>query len=471
MSGGRTTRPTPVVRLRHTVRVELRTDAALEVRKRFGWDWVLLRVLRDFCRIPPSRVLCLQDFAGTGFLDITFAAFSDCSAFFDQCSRQSEEEVILGLRLVPLFAMDEVPLIVHMYNPFVTDEDIRAFLSRYCSSVSAGEKIRGRFGVWNGKRRFRVKLKVDPAAPGGLLHRPGSFSIGPHRGFLHYPGQPLYCRRCGALGHTKEGCTGGRCHTCGSAGHVTTECGAPKTCSLCGSEQHLYRQCPSRQRTFASLFSEDFEAMGGPGEGQQEEAEVAQTVSQPAAAVGELVADVPLGQETDEAVSRSQVAESSLDGRRPTESSQSVSWAEALDGLEASPSRAQTNWATMVFSNDLEESNLSQEQQMVEEAGPSCSDPGKQSAAAIERGQKRSRFVDNREFELCAVEETGTEECEGEEVQGGRKRPTHFVTDGPGVSCGAVGIEEERWTQVRARRARGTTGKGRDLLEKADEGN
>ncbi|GAA6077714.1 uncharacterized protein LOC124628187 [Tachysurus ichikawai] len=206
------------------------------------------------------------------------------------------------------------------------------------STSNTGEKIRGRFGVWNEKRRFRVKLKVELAAPGGLLRPPDSFSIGPHHGFLLYPGLLLYCRRCGALGHTKEGCTGRQCRTCGFADHMTRECGAPKTCSLCGSKQHLYRQCPSRQRTFASLFSEDFEAMGGPGEGRQEEAEVAQMVSQSAAAVGKLVADVPLGQETEEEVSCSQVAESSLDGRRPTESSQSVSWVEALDGLEASPS-------------------------------------------------------------------------------------------------------------------------------------
>ncbi|KAK2863725.1 hypothetical protein Q7C36_002879 [Tachysurus vachellii] len=106
-----------------------------------------------------------------------------------QAGLQSEEEVIRGLRLVPLFVTDEVPLIVHMYNPFVADEDIRAFLSRY-------------------------------------------------------------------------------------------------------------RRYPQGRRSLA-------------------------------------------------------------DGR---------SWAEALDGLEAFPSLAQPNWATMVFSDDLEKSDLSQEQQMVEEA-------------------------------------------------------------------------------------------------------
>ncbi|KAF7704224.1 hypothetical protein HF521_021296 [Silurus meridionalis] len=89
---------------------------------------------------------------------------------------------------------------VHLYNSFVTVNDIRSFVGRYCSSVSVGEKICGRYGIWNGKGRYLVRLKVEPMVPGGLLHPPGSFAIGPHQGFLHYPGQPLYCRWCGVLG-------------------------------------------------------------------------------------------------------------------------------------------------------------------------------------------------------------------------------------------------------------------------------
>uniref|UniRef100_A0A3B1K1G4 CCHC-type domain-containing protein n=1 Tax=Astyanax mexicanus TaxID=7994 RepID=A0A3B1K1G4_ASTMX len=154
----------------------------------------------------------------------------------------------LLLRLVP---MDEVPLTVHLYNPFMADEVVWAFLGRYCSSVSAAERLKGRFGIWTGQRRFLVRLRVDPAEPRGLLHPPGSFAIGPHRGFLHYPSQPLYCRRCGGLGHAKEACDGRRCR---SVEHSTADCGAPRTCSLCGSEGHLYWSCPSRRSTFSSLL-------------------------------------------------------------------------------------------------------------------------------------------------------------------------------------------------------------------------
>ncbi|GAA6064814.1 uncharacterized protein LOC124628187 [Tachysurus ichikawai] len=157
--------------------------------------------------------------------------------------------------------MDEVPIVVHMYNPRVVDEDIRAFLSRHCTSVSTGEKLRGRFGIWNGKRSFLVRLKMDPAAPGHLLHPPGSFLLGPHQGFLHYPGQSQYCRRCGALGHVKEDCTGQRW---GAVDHIAADCGAPKTCSLCGSKEHLFRHCPSYKSAFSSLFIDDLRAMGAP---------------------------------------------------------------------------------------------------------------------------------------------------------------------------------------------------------------
>ncbi|KAK3545127.1 hypothetical protein QTP70_001239 [Hemibagrus guttatus] len=258
-------RPARVVRLRHSVRIQLRPDVAEDVKKRFGWDWVVLRILRDFAGISPGKLLCLQDFTAVGFLDVTFSAFSDCSAFFGKCSRRPEEEVLRGLCFVPLFAMDEVPVTVHIYNPYIADEDIRAFLGRYCASVSAGgKKNKGRFGIWNGKRRFLVKLKMDPASPGGLLHPPGSFALGPNRGFLHYPGQPLRCWKCGAAGHTKEACTGRRCRLCGSEEHLAAECSTPKTCSLCGSEKHLFRQCPSRKGTFASLFSGEDIAAGVP---------------------------------------------------------------------------------------------------------------------------------------------------------------------------------------------------------------
>uniref|UniRef100_A0A3B1IGK5 CCHC-type domain-containing protein n=1 Tax=Astyanax mexicanus TaxID=7994 RepID=A0A3B1IGK5_ASTMX len=234
------------------------TMPARVVRDRFGCDWLVLRVLQDLVQIEKSKIFCLQDFSGAGFLDLTFFALADCTAFYERCSRLRDHERMRGIKVSPLFALEEVPITVHLYNPYVEDGLIRAFLGRYCSSVSAGEQLRGRFGIWNGKRKFQVRLRADPAVPGAYLHPPGSFAIGPHQGFLHYPGQPLYCRRCGGPGHTKEACTGLRCRFCGEEGHVAANCRAPKSCSLCGSRDHLFRDCPEKSAPAASVVT------GGP---------------------------------------------------------------------------------------------------------------------------------------------------------------------------------------------------------------
>lgn len=45
---------------------------------------------------------------------------------------------LIGIQMHHL--MDKVPLMVHMYNPFIANEDIRAFLGRYCSLVSADQE-------------------------------------------------------------------------------------------------------------------------------------------------------------------------------------------------------------------------------------------------------------------------------------------------------------------------------------------
>ncbi len=146
---------------------------------------------------------------------------------------------------------------------------VRIFGPVKTSTVKGGERLKDRFGIWTGKRRYLVKLRTDISSSsssssspsGGLVHPPGSFFIGSNRGFLHYPGQPVYCRRCGVQGHVKADCTGQRCRFCGSAEHIASACPEPKTCSLCGERDHLFRVCPSRQKTYASLFKE--------GQGQQ----------------------------------------------------------------------------------------------------------------------------------------------------------------------------------------------------------
>ncbi|KAB5566005.1 hypothetical protein PHYPO_G00248080 [Pangasianodon hypophthalmus] len=48
--------------------------------------------------------------------------------------------------------------------------------------------------------------------------------------------------------------------------HVSAGCNTPKKCSLCGGEDHLYRNCSLRKRTFADLFfSDDLQGKGEEG--------------------------------------------------------------------------------------------------------------------------------------------------------------------------------------------------------------
>lgn len=272
--------PTMVVRLKNTVRVQVKADAPADVKRRFGRDFVVTELLREVFGVPASLIFCLQDFSTSGFMDLTFFQLRDCSTFYEAWEKKKESQRLTGLHLYPAFAQDFLPLTIHLYNPFVEDGDVLTFLARYCETVRGGERLKDRFGIWTGKRRYLVKLRADAASTDGLVHPPGSFFIGSNRGFLHYPGQPVYCRRCGAQGHVKADCTGQRCRFCGSAEHMATACPEPKTCSLCGGGDHLFRACPSRQKTYASLFKEgqglqaDFDGllMSVPGRRESQEA-------------------------------------------------------------------------------------------------------------------------------------------------------------------------------------------------------
>uniref|UniRef100_A0A8C1S1M9 CCHC-type domain-containing protein n=1 Tax=Cyprinus carpio TaxID=7962 RepID=A0A8C1S1M9_CYPCA len=251
-----------MVRMRNSVRVELKMDAADFVKQRFGRDFFVVDILQGVFKIQADEVFCLQEFAVSGFLDLTFFALKDCVVFFEAWKKKEDHKLLEGLQLQPVFIQDFIPLTIHVYNPFVEDGDVLALVKRYCEEVRGGEHLKDRFGIWNGKRRYMVKLKLDPSVQGSVLHPPGSFSIGPNKGFLYYPGQPLYCRRCGGQGHVKMDCKGERCRFCGESNHVAGICTAPKCCSLCGSDEHLYRGCPGRKKSYASLFKEGEDLLG-----------------------------------------------------------------------------------------------------------------------------------------------------------------------------------------------------------------
>ncbi|KAL2080693.1 hypothetical protein ACEWY4_024486 [Coilia grayii] len=229
----------------------------LPSRRREVRVFLVVSVLRELFSLDPEEIFCFQDFSSAGFAVVTFWDLRVCQRFVTAWEEKKGHHLLGGLNLRPLHQQDVVQLVVHMYNPYVPDADVEAFLARHAVFVKGGTwlkegtRLKDNFGIWTGKRRYAIRLRPDPARLGEFLYPPGSFSIGDDRGFLTYPAQPVYCRRCGGLGHTKATCSGSRCRFCGGEGHVADRCQAPRRCSLCGSEGHLFRSCPGRSQTYA----------------------------------------------------------------------------------------------------------------------------------------------------------------------------------------------------------------------------
>uniref|UniRef100_A0AAY5KTF3 CCHC-type domain-containing protein n=1 Tax=Esox lucius TaxID=8010 RepID=A0AAY5KTF3_ESOLU len=135
---------------------------------------------------------------------------------------------------------------IHMYNPFVQDDDVRRFLGEYCNVKAGPRYVKDALGFWTGRRQFQVLLREDATGKDGFLHLPAMFSIGADRGTLYYARQPEFCRRCLKIGHIYANCGLRKCKVCGSDQHETRDCTAPKKCHQCGSEEHLVRECPQR---------------------------------------------------------------------------------------------------------------------------------------------------------------------------------------------------------------------------------
>uniref|UniRef100_A0A672M681 CCHC-type domain-containing protein n=1 Tax=Sinocyclocheilus grahami TaxID=75366 RepID=A0A672M681_SINGR len=110
---------------------------------------------------------------------------------------------------------------LHMYNPYVTDEALMAFLARYAEVLTP--------------RQFQVLLRTEEKGLEGLMHPPAQFNIGADKGYLFYSRQPPFCRSKGVW-------------QCAQLGDTAKECSAPKSCHSCGSLDHLMRDCKNGRK-------------------------------------------------------------------------------------------------------------------------------------------------------------------------------------------------------------------------------
>lgn len=100
------------------------------------------------------------------------------------------------------------------------------------------------FGIWLGKYKFFGRFQVDLRCVGGVRRSPAVFNIGAERGFLFYPGQPSYCRKCFVYGNSSNDCDQkAKCRFCGKEGNFSKDCKELRRCHICKEPGHLAKQC------------------------------------------------------------------------------------------------------------------------------------------------------------------------------------------------------------------------------------
>lgn len=242
--------------LRNTVRLRWRGDMGVDFPGRIEFVEKILMASLGF---EAMDFFCIQMNSAARFVDVTFDSEDLFMTFWDRYKVYSMKAPVKDYAAESLWNRNFRIITVHMFNPYASDWDIEAFLGKYCDVLVSAVYQRDLLGIWNGKRQFKVLLRQDAKGFDGYRHPPANFSIGPNRGYLFYSGQPLYCRKCMSFGHTEMRCNQVRCRNCEELGHETKDCPFVKKCNICGSDEHLFRQCPQKKRSFAEVIREDQE--------------------------------------------------------------------------------------------------------------------------------------------------------------------------------------------------------------------
>ncbi|CAG6021027.1 unnamed protein product [Menidia menidia] len=214
-----------------------------------GQDWFVKTVLIDGLKVDPGQVFCLRWNPADNGYDVTLHSQVMYDRVLMTCKAESVPFSLF--KVEPLGQRNVRVITVHMYNPYgKVDKPVKY--------------LRDNYGIWSGRRQFRVLLGEDPESGDGLRHPPAYFSLGGERVFLFYSGQLSFCRQCRSFGHLAAGCTLIRCRNCGGEGHGAASCSQPKTCNGCGKTGHLFRVCPSSGRTYAAVAGESLGPSLGP---------------------------------------------------------------------------------------------------------------------------------------------------------------------------------------------------------------
>uniref|UniRef100_A0A8C7MVC7 CCHC-type domain-containing protein n=1 Tax=Oncorhynchus kisutch TaxID=8019 RepID=A0A8C7MVC7_ONCKI len=208
-------------------------------------------ILMGILKLTVKDVFCFQGNSMEGAYDVALYTEEKHDDILRRARAVGGERPMSHYEITSLAKNNFRVVTVNICNPYVKDEEVRAFLGRYMDNVSSARHLKDSLGFWNGRRGFQALLREDPKGHGGYLHPPAMFSLGADRGTLFYARQPPFCRRCMAYGHIFASCSTRKCRFCNK----------PKACHGCGSSAHLWRGCPARQRSYASA------AGGGAGAG------------------------------------------------------------------------------------------------------------------------------------------------------------------------------------------------------------
>uniref|UniRef100_W5MI73 CCHC-type domain-containing protein n=1 Tax=Lepisosteus oculatus TaxID=7918 RepID=W5MI73_LEPOC len=166
-----------------------------------------------------------------------------------------KSEALKNYNCTGLLRDDMHIIMLNLYDPFIPEVDVTTFLCRYLDVQKVIRRIGDKWRIWNGKTQFLVTLRRNNAEADGFDHPPAIFTIGSGRRYLFYRGQPSFCRKCWGVRHTEADCPPKTCRKCGQEGHLVVDCKADLVCNLCGKLGHLYRACPNKARSFASVAS------------------------------------------------------------------------------------------------------------------------------------------------------------------------------------------------------------------------
>ena len=250
---------TPKAGLRNTVRFRwTKKNTPLMQREVFG-----RLMLMGQLKLKVEHVFCLQTNMQEKSYDVTFSSQGVAEDVLGITRARAGERPFNDFEVLNLDRPNFRVITVHMYNPYVTREQIVAFLSFYGEVFPGSRRLNDPLGFWTGRTQFHVLLKEDPSGIDGMKHPPAFFSLAADRGFLFYSRQPPFCRKCKQHGHSEGACGFVWCNVCKCYGHETRECPFPKACSGCGRMGHLIKDCPERAQTYAEVASPGGEEVEG----------------------------------------------------------------------------------------------------------------------------------------------------------------------------------------------------------------